>query len=93
MSIIFWFAVFFMWWWISLLAVLPWGVRTDADENSVQIGNAASAPHKPMLARKFIITTIIALSLTLSIRWLVEDSGYSLRPVLQMMGMKINTDQ
>jgi predicted secreted protein len=68
-------AVFFIIWWVVLFAVLPWGARSahEADEQ-VDAGHAASAPLKPMLARKFAVTTLIAVVVFASF-YLVSTSG------------------
>jgi predicted secreted protein len=45
-------------WWVVFFAVLPFGVRRQAD---VQIGTDPGAPANPMLWRKAAVTTLIAL--------------------------------
>ncbi len=47
-------------WWMVLFTVLPFGVRTQGEEGDVTPGTADSAPAKPMLVRKALITTGIA---------------------------------
>ncbi len=47
-----------LWWWVFFMT-LPFGVKTP---DSVEVGHATSAPEKPMLWRKAMIATIIALS-------------------------------
>jgi predicted secreted protein len=49
--------VFLMIWWVMLFTVLPWGNRPS--DNPV-IGEVASAPEKPRLWRKFLVTTLIS---------------------------------
>ena len=46
-------AIYFILWWVTLFAVLPWGNRSahEAGEETPP-GHAASAPIKPNLARK-----------------------------------------
>lgn len=57
-------AIYLLFWSLTLFAVLPFGVRTsdEAGEDSVP-GQADSAPHNPMLARKLVWTTVIATAL------------------------------
>lgn len=62
---------FFMVWWVVLFAVLPFWVRTE----NVQKGNAASAPEKPYLLRKFLVTTVIALAIT-GLGFYLVHAGY-----------------
>lgn len=47
-------------WWITLFAVLPFGVRTQQEAGEVVPGTPESAPEKPRLLRVFAINTIIA---------------------------------
>ncbi len=54
------FAIYFVLWWLVLFAVLPWGVRTQEEHGEVVPGSNPSAPHRPMMIRKIIATTIIA---------------------------------
>ena len=54
-------AIYFVIWWIVLFAVLPFGVRNSDEAGEVlQEGHEAGAPVKAMLARKFLITSLIA---------------------------------
>lgn len=75
-----WFSgvvVFVIIWWVVIFAVLPWGVRTP--DNPEQ-GHATSAPVKPMLWRKVIVTTLITCVLWGLAFWLIESDLISLRP-------------
>jgi predicted secreted protein len=53
-------AIYIFIWWIVLFAVLPFGVRTQAEEGSVVPGTPESAPAKPRLLRIFLINTLVA---------------------------------
>jgi predicted secreted protein len=57
-------AVYFIIWWVTLFAVLPFGVRNahEAGEE-VQKGHEAGAPVNPDLGRKALITTIVATAI------------------------------
>ncbi|WP_455372376.1 DUF1467 family protein [Limibacillus halophilus] len=44
-------------WWVVIFAVLPWGARPPENPEP---GHAPSAPAKPMLIRKAVITTVIS---------------------------------
>jgi predicted secreted protein len=79
-------AIYFVVWWIVLFAVLPFGVRTQDEEGDVVLGTERSAPHKPMLVRKAIATTIFAAVVT-GIFWLaVERWGLSLESIARTFG-------
>ena len=54
------FVVFLLIWWITLFAVLPMGVRGQAEEGDIVNGSEPGAPVQSNMKRKAIITTIIA---------------------------------
>lgn len=53
-------AIYFICWWISLLAVLPFGVRTQEEAGDVVPGSIPSAPASVSMKRKFLMATIFA---------------------------------
>ncbi len=61
MSIVLGVAIFFVVWWIVLFAVLPFGVRTQAEAGETVAGTPASAPAKFPLARMFLINTAVSV--------------------------------
>ncbi|SNY93722.1 Predicted secreted protein [Cohaesibacter sp. ES.047] len=62
MSLVSGLAIYFVIWWIALLLVLPFGVKTqvDSSEQERHLGTTKSAPTKPMMVRKILATTILA---------------------------------
>lgn len=54
-------AIYFIIWWLVLFIALPIGVRNahEAGE-AIEPGNEPGAPVNPQLARKALITTVIA---------------------------------
>ena len=56
-----------LWWWVFLMS-LPFGVRTV---DTPETGHASSAPARPMLWRKVLVTTIIAGALTVLVNWII----------------------
>ena len=53
--------VYVLLWWIVLFAVLPWGICTAEESNlKVEPGHATSAPMRPRIGLKFLITSGIA---------------------------------
>ncbi len=47
-------------WWVVLFAVLPLGIKTQEESGEVVPGTPTSAPVMPRLARKLVLTTLIA---------------------------------
>ncbi len=52
--------VYFICWWLAFFVMLPIGVRTAADDNTIEPGMADSAPVAPHLWRKAIAATLIS---------------------------------
>ncbi len=53
-------ALYFVIWWILLFAVLPFGVRSQAETGEVIRGSEPGAPALPALREKAIWTTLVA---------------------------------
>lgn len=53
-------ALYFVIWWILLFAVLPFGVRSQAEEGEITLGSEPGAPAAPRLREKAVWTTLIA---------------------------------
>jgi predicted secreted protein len=53
-------AIYFIIWWVVLFAVLPWGVRSQAESGEVVPGSDPGAPALPKLAAKLLWTTAMA---------------------------------
>lgn len=53
-------AIYFILWWITLFAVLPWGVRSQAESGEVVPGSDPGAPAIPNLLIKLVWTTVVA---------------------------------
>ena len=59
-------------WWLVLFIVLPWGNRPDKSPES---GHVASAPARPRIGLKFLVTTAIS-ALIFLIVWATIESGW-----------------
>jgi predicted secreted protein len=68
--------VFIIIWWVVLFGVLPLGVRVP--DNPGQ-GHASSAPERPQLLRKALITTAITIVIWLAVFALIESDLISFR--------------
>jgi predicted secreted protein len=53
-------AIYFLIWWVTLFAVLPWGVRNQEEAGDVTPGTDPGAPAIHTLGRKLVWTTLIA---------------------------------
>ncbi len=60
MSLAFGIAIYLMIWFITLFAVLPFGVRTQGEEGDVVEGTPESAPVAPRLLKTALINTVVA---------------------------------
>ena len=53
-------AIYFIVWWITLFAVLPFGVRSQAESGEVVPGSDPGAPAIPNLKMKLVWTTLVS---------------------------------
>ena len=63
-----------LWWWVFLMT-LPFGAKAP---DAIEPGHATSAPAKPMLWRKAVITTVIAGFLFAIVYWVIRSEIVSL---------------
>jgi predicted secreted protein len=63
-------AVYFVIWWTVLFVTLPFGVRSQAESGSVEMGTDPGAPVMPGLAKKAVATTVIA-AIVFGIVWYI----------------------
>ena len=68
MSLTFAIAIFFIIWWMTLFAVLPFNGRTQDEAGEVVPGSPASAPAKPAFLKIILINTIVS-SLIFALVW------------------------
>lgn len=80
------FAVYFIIWWLTLFAVLPFGVRTQAEENDVVLGTVESAPARFRGLRIVLLTTIVAALIHLGWYVLSVKLGYDLDTLFGFIG-------
>ncbi|MGI6247032.1 MAG: DUF1467 family protein [Pseudochelatococcus sp.] len=64
-------ALYFIIWWITLFAVLPFGVRGQWEEE-VQPGTEPGAPQRPRLWRKAAVTTVLAAAIFAGVQVLIR---------------------
>ena len=63
-----------LWWWVFFMT-LPFGVKTP---DVIETGHATSAPEKPMLRRKVVVTTAISAVLFAIVHWIIDSGLVSL---------------
>lgn len=63
-------AIYFVIWWITLFAVLPFGVRNAHEAGTeVEEGHDAGAPVLPWLMLKAAVNTVIAAAVFAGVYW------------------------
>ena len=65
MSIPLGIALYFVIWWTTLFAVLPIGMRTQAEAGEVVPGTPPGAPVRPQILRILLINTAVAAAVFL----------------------------
>jgi predicted secreted protein len=73
-------AIFFIVWWITLFAVLPWGNREPDPDHSRVEGAEQGAPARPALKVKLVITTLLSFVIFAGI-YLLVTSGLTLEDI------------
>ncbi len=53
-------AIYFVMWWITLFAILPFGVRSQHESGEVVEGSEPGAPARPLLWWKVLWTTVVS---------------------------------
>lgn len=81
-------AIYFVVWWVVLFAVLPFGVRTQDEDDHVILGTAPSAPSRPLLLRKAIATSVLA-AVVVGAFWVAVDVyGFSLEKLATLFDLR-----
>lgn len=80
------FAVYFVIWWVTLFAVLPFGLRTQDDAGDVVPGTTESAPHKFRPWRVVIWTSLVS-AVVFALWWLVViQIGFAFEDLARLIG-------
>jgi len=77
------FAVYFIVWWLALFAVLPFGLKTQAEANEVVPGTVESAPAQFRAGRVVLMTSIVAAIICGAWYTLSEGFGYGIDTIPQ----------
>ena len=71
MGWVFGIATYFVIWWVTLFAVLPFGVQSQQEAGEVVLGSESGAPVRPQLLKKILANTVLA-----AVVWLILDFFY-----------------
>jgi predicted secreted protein len=63
-------ALYFVIWWLTLFAVLPFGVRSQHEAGEVVAGSDPGAPAKVRIRRVVILNSVVAM-VVLALFWIV----------------------
>ncbi|HEY1153973.1 MAG TPA: DUF1467 family protein [Pseudolabrys sp.] len=72
-------AIYFLIWWVTLFAVLPWGVHSQEEQGEFAAGTDPGAPVAARLLWKLVWTTLVAsvvfgiLALIYEKQWITLD--------------------
>ncbi|MFN3548545.1 MAG: DUF1467 family protein [Mesorhizobium sp.] len=70
------FAVFFLIWWVTLFAILPFSLKTQDEDGDVTLGTTASAPRGSHVRRAALRTTIVSLLIFGALWYVTNELGY-----------------
>ncbi|MFU0503245.1 DUF1467 family protein [Pseudaminobacter sp. NGMCC 1.201702] len=69
-------AIFFIIWWTVLFVALPFGLKTQDENDDVTLGTVASAPGRPHMLKTVIRTTIAAIIIFGAFYYVTVVAGY-----------------
>jgi predicted secreted protein len=70
------FAIYFIIWWVTLFAVVSFGLRTQQDAGSVEPGTTSSAPAGRHMLKVALINTVIATAVFAAFYWAYAVRGW-----------------
>ena len=78
-------AVYFILWWIVLFATLPFGLKTQDEEEDVTLGTVSSAPGGSHMLRAVVRTTIISALILAGFYLLTKELGLGIDDLPRMV--------
>ncbi|MFM8700618.1 MAG: DUF1467 family protein [Hyphomicrobiales bacterium] len=71
-------AIYLIAWWIVLFAVLPFGVKnrdevSGTDSSFLVPGTDMGAPQKPLLLKKLVATTLVAIPVSVLLQFFIQN--------------------
>lgn len=80
-------AIYFVLWWVVLFAVLPFGVRSQAEHGVVSPGTDPGAPAIPALKAKLVWTTIVSAAAFGMFYWLYVSRLVTIDDLATLWGL------
>jgi predicted secreted protein len=78
-------AIYFLIWWVTLFAVLPWGVRAQGEEGAP--GTDPGAPRVPHLKAKLLWTTVVSGAIFAVVAYVYVNRLITLDDLAALMGV------
>lgn len=83
MNVVLGIVLYFMIWWMTLFAVLPFAGKSQAEAGSVVDGTPESAPERPAFLKIFLINSVIA-AVFFSVVWFALENDW--------LGLRVPSD-
>jgi predicted secreted protein len=80
-------AIYFLIWWLTLFAVLPWGVRSQHEGGDFAPGTDPGAPVIPRLWLKLLWTTLVSAVIFAILYFVYTSKLVTLEDMMLWMGM------
>lgn len=78
-------AVYFVIWWLTLFAVLPFGLKTQAEQGEIVKGTVPSAPAKMHFKRLMLTNTLVAAIVFAAWYGVTEIIGFDHKDLAELM--------
>jgi predicted secreted protein len=83
-------AMFFLIWWLSLFAVLPWGVRSQHEGGEMAPGTDPGAPVSFRLGRTLLWTTGVAIVVYAGVAVVYVEHLVTLDGLMAAVGIQLH---
>lgn len=83
------FAIYFVLWWVVLFAVLPFGVRSQAENGEEIAGTDPGAPTAARMGRKLLWTTVVSAAIFGVGMWAFRAGYLNIERLTKLMGIPL----
>jgi predicted secreted protein len=83
------FAIYFVLWWVVLFAVLPFGVRSQAENGEEIAGTDPGAPSAARMGRKLLWTTVVSAAIFGVGMWAFRAGYLNIERLTKLMGIPL----